>query len=143
MTTGVAIQASVNAAWIARTLRSAHLETFTTSSHRVCLTTEVGTVTIAVDERRGLLRFRANVGDETSVPSTTDPIALGGHLRILREATTIARVTWYEKKDEEPELHMEYEWPVVAGLSRGQFLATLRVFLADVAVVRRLAKGDR
>jgi hypothetical protein len=135
MTTGVATRGAVDSAWIVRALRSAVHEDVGISDGCVHLATEVGPLTLMVEDRLAIIRLLACVGGGGAVPSTTDARSRAARMQELQDAVKIARVTWHDW-DDDPALFAEYELPILAGISRGQFLAVLRMFLVDVALLR-------
>lgn len=140
MTSGIATFPAIDLDWITRALRSARYESFTIEGVWVRLTTEVGRTSICVSHRNGLLRFIGVIGDASHLHPTS-AVERNATLRRLQDEMEIARVAWYEE-EERKLIRAEYDLPLVAGLSQGQFIAVLRTFLSDLAVARRTERTD-
>jgi hypothetical protein len=135
MTAGIATHSALDTAWLTRTLTGAGYGEVRVNGSWLAVTTETACINITVDDRRGLLRFTSVVGCGTgALPSAEGErcAALG----LLQRNLDTARIVYYTDA-QKTSVRAEYDLPILAGLSRGQFVSLLRAFTADLAVAIR------
>jgi hypothetical protein len=134
MTAGVAAYPALDLDWVARALTAAEFTDFKVQAPRVLVNTEVGRIYIRVTGTDGLLHFKSAVYSGARAFSVFAGARSGAFAR-LQDDLHVARITHYDDGPN-PAVQAEYDVPILAGLSRGQFVSMLRAFTADVAVAR-------
>jgi len=135
MTAGIAAHTALDTAWITRVLTSAEFTDFTVKDPWVTVNTEAGSLRVTILSRAGLLCFTSAGGSEKHpLPSLEGERSAA--LALLQHRLDVARVSYYADKPI-PFVRLEYDVPILAGLSRAQFVSMLRAFAGDVAVARQ------
>lgn len=134
MSTGIATLAQIDLVWLLRALRSAGFvdSAIDEEDDDIRLMTEFGELRIGIIERSAVLRFASVIGTSDQLP--TDLVARAVTLRRIRVEMAYARLAHYPGTET---LMLEYECPLLSGMSRPQFLAIVRSFLSDLSVVQR------
>lgn len=138
MSTGIATLAQIDLPWLLRALRSAGFveSTINEEEDAIRLVTELGKLRVSLLERSAVLGIATVVGTSDQLPF--EVLARTAEIRRVQVELTYARLSFYPDAER---LFLEYEVPLLAGLGRPQFLAVLRGFLADLAIVRREGIG--
>lgn len=136
MTNGIAKVTSIDLPWLLRVLTAAGYDGKPVEDDELEVGTEYGPIRIGLNEWATALRLYAVVGASGSLPA--DPIARHDAMRELQIDLELARLAHYPGGDA---LMLEYEIPLLAGLSRLQWLAIVRGFIADLVITRRAGLG--
>jgi hypothetical protein len=127
---------TIDLEWLVRALRAAGYTDCTVEGESVELRDAGRTIAILLNDTVAALRFTARAGTSSALP--IDAVERETVLASVQRELALARLAHYPNADV---LMLEYDFPIVAGLSRPQFLTMLRGYLSDLAAVRRSGFG--
>lgn len=136
MNAGIATVTSIDLPWLLRALAAAGYGECTVDDEELRLLTEYGDIHIGLNEWTMALRLNAVVGTSSGLPA--DAVARQDAIRTVQLDLALARLAHYPGGDA---LMLEYEIPLLAGLSRMQWLAIVRGFITDLVIARRAEIG--
>jgi len=136
MTSGIAGMTNIDVEWLVRALRVAGYTDCSLEGESVELRDAGRTIAIRLNDAAAVLRFSARGGESSELP--IDAIEREAVIAKVQRDLALARIAHYPKADL---LMLEYEFPILAGLSRPQFLTMLRGYLSDLAFVCRSGFG--